>query len=157
MSTPEIIDLVHDTLKAAPELAGIRDWNKANGLVTMAAPGCSIGLEREVYEPYTGEQDEVTAHLSIIVWVKNIDPAAGEAEVRALAQEVRMVLTENRTLGGAAADGYVNGILYTTAEGGKNLLLHLAEIDYRVRYYSPRFRVEAVSPIENINHDVGVG
>lgn len=149
-TAPEIIDLVHDILKGAPGLAGIKDWNKANGLITLAAPGCSIGLEKENFEPYARDKDEATANLSILFWVKNIDPADGEAEVRALAQEARLVLTENRTLGGAAADSYVHGILYTTAEGGKSLILHLAEIDFRVRYYSPRARAEEPVPIEQI-------
>lgn len=154
-TSPEIIDLVHDILKNAPSLAGVKEWNKANSLVTLIAPGCSIGLEEEVFTPNTRDNDEVTASLSILFWSKNIDQAAGEAEVRALAQEARLVLTVNRTLGGIADDSYVHGIRYATADGGKSVMLHLAEINYKVTYYCDRFMPESGTPIEDINHDVG--
>jgi len=150
----EIVDLVNDVLCAAPGLAKIKDWNKANGLVTVAAPGCSIGLEKDDYAEYTREKDEAIAFLSILFWIKNVDPASGEAQVRALAQEARQVLIDNRTLSGAAANSYVHGIRYTTAEGGKSLILHLAEMDYRVKYYSSRIRPETPAPIEQINNQV---
>lgn len=154
-TSPEIIDLVHDILKLASGLAEIKSWNKANGLVTMVAPGCSIGLERELYDSYTRDQDEATAHVSILFWVKNIDQAAGEKQVRALAQEARLVLAENYSLNGAAASSYVNGVVYTTAEAQKSLILHLAEIDFRVIYYSARSRSVSPAPIDQINNDVG--
>lgn len=156
--SPEVIDLVCDILRAAPGLAGLKEFNKANGLVSLAASGCSVGLERETFEPYTKDQDEATATLRILIWTKHRNPAEGEALARAWAQEARLALTENRTLGGAAADSYVYGILYTTAEGdAQNPLLHLAELDYRVRYYSPRARAEEAVPIEQVNNDVGIG
>lgn len=154
-TSPEIINLTHDILKAATGLAEIKNWNKANGLVTMAAPGCSIGLEREIYESYTRDQDEATANVSILIWVKNIDPAAGEEKVRLLAQEARLVLAEDYSLNGAAATSYVHGIVFTTAEGQKSLLLHLAEIDFRVTYYSSRSRTGSPTPIDQVNNDVG--
>lgn len=154
-ASPEIINQVHDLLKNAPGLAGIKEWHKANSLVTLLAPGCSIGLEEEVFEAFTRDQDEVTASLSILFWSKNIDQAAGEDEVRALAQEARLVLTTNRTLGGMADDSYVNGIKYATADGGKSVLLHLAEINYKVTYYADRFITEEGTPINTLDHDVG--
>lgn len=154
-TSPEIINQVHDILKLASGLAEIKSWNKANGLVTMIAPGCSIGLERETYESYTRDQDEATANVSILIWVKNTDPAAGEKKVRALAQEARLVLAENYSLNGAAASSYVSGIVYSTAEAQKSLLLHLAEIDFRVTYYSARSHSASPAPINQINNDVG--
>ncbi len=155
-SSPKIIDLVHDTLKQAPALAGIKDWNKANSLLTLASPGVSIGIEKEVFEPYTREEDEATANLNILLWVKNMDPVAGEAEVRALAQQVRMVLVNDRTLGGAADDSFVRGIDYATADGGKSIILHLAEIDYRVKYYAERSLPEQNIPVAKVQADVHV-
>ena len=154
-TSPEIIDLVHDVLKNAPGLAGVKEWNKANSLVTLAAPGCSIGLDEEKFEAYSRDQDEATARLSILFWSKNIDQAAGEAEVRELAQQARLALTANRTLGGAVDDSFVEGIRYATADGGKSILLHLAEVSYRVTYYTDRFIAEAETPIEQLDHDVG--
>lgn len=150
----EIIDLVHDTLRASPELSGIREWNKANSLVTLAAPGCSIGIDEEKFTAYTRDEDEVTASLNIVFWVKHADPVSGEAEVRALAQAARKVLTINRTLGGAVDDSYVGRIRYATADGGKSLLLHLAEVEYQVTYYAGRFTAEDVPVIETYNRDM---
>lgn len=153
-TSPEIINLVYDILKQAPALAQIKEWNKANSLLTLASPGGSIGIQKEIYDAYTREEDEVTARLSILLWVKNIQPAAGEAEVRALAQTVRQVLVNNRTLGGLADDSYVNSIEYATADGGKSILLHLAEIDFQVRYYSDRLAIEQVPPVERIQSEL---
>lgn len=152
MRTPEVIDLLYDILSTAPELAEIREWNKAMSLLTLASPGGSIGVEKEVFTPYTREEDEVTAHMSIVVWVKHPDPVAGEAAVRDLAQAIRMVLIQNRTLGGAVDDSFVYEIDYATADGGKSLLLHLAELDYRVTYYADRVSPPAVPTVATVDH-----
>lgn len=153
-TSPEIIELVHDILKNDLGLSEIKEWNKATGLLTLASPGGSIGLEEEKFEEYTKEQDLATANLSILIWTKNADPVAGEAEVRSLAQAVRLALVTNRTLGGAADDSFVLGIRYATAEGGKSLMLHLAEVDYRVNYYADRLPAENGIPIETVNHEL---
>jgi len=152
MTTPEVIDLLYEILSTAPELAAIREWNKAMSLLTLASPGGSIGVEKEVFTPYTREEDEVTAHMSIVVWVKHPDPVAGEAAVRDLAQAIRMVLIQNRTLGGAVDDSFVYEIDYATADGGKSLLLHLAELDYRVTYYADRVSPPAVPTVATVDH-----
>lgn len=153
MTTPEVIDLIHNLLSTAPEMAEIREWNKAMSLVTLASPGGSIGVEKEVFTPYTREKDEVTAHMSVVVWVKNADPVAGEAAVRDLAQAARMILVNGRTLGGAVDDSFVYSINYATADGGKSLLLHLAELDYRVTYYAERTAPPSVPTVADVNHD----
>lgn len=153
MTTPEVIDLLYDILSAAPELAEIREWNKAMSLLTLASPGGSIGVEKEVFSPYTREEDEVTAHLSIVVWVKHPDPVAGEAAVRNLAQAIRRVFINNRTLDGAVDDSFIHEINYATADGGKSLLLHLAELDYRVTYYAERIYPTAVPTVATVNHE----
>jgi hypothetical protein len=154
MTSPEIIDLVHDILSSASELASIKKWNKANSLLTLVSPGGSIGIEKETYEAYTREYDEATAYLNILIWTKNADPVDGEAEVRELAQAARLVLVHNRTLGGAVDDSYVHGINYATADGGKSLLLHLAELDFRVTYYADRQSGEEIPTVGSIAHDV---
>lgn len=156
-TSPEIINQVHDILKNAPALAGVKEWHKANSLVTLLSPGISIGLEEEKFEPYTRDLDEVNASINVVLWKKNNDPVVGEAEVRALAQQARLILTENRTLGGLADDSFVQDISYATADGGKSLLLHLAELNYRVTYYSDRFETETATPVEQVNSDLGVG
>jgi|GEM_PF-1387384 len=137
--SPEILDLVFGLLSNSPDLNGMKEWNEANSLVTLATPGGSTGIEKETFEPYDLDMDEAVAYINIVLWTKNADQVAGEAEVRLLAQTVRKVLIKNRNLGGAAADSFVHGISYATANGGKSILLHLAELDYRVTYYADRF------------------
>jgi len=154
MTSPEIIDLAHEILSTAPELAEIQEWNKANSLVTLAPKGGSAGIEKEIFEPYTRDYDEATAYMSIVLWTKNADPVDGEAEVRELAQAARLVLVHNRTLDGAVDDSYVHGINYATADGGKSLLLHLAELDFRVTYYADRQSEEEIPTVGSIAHDV---
>ncbi len=138
-TSPEIIDLVYEVLSTAPELTEIREWKKANSLLTLASTGGSIGIEKEVYDVYDRDMDEVTAYMNILVWVKNTDPVAGEAAVRDLAQAVRNILTQQHNLGGAADEGFVHEINYATADGGKSLLVHLAELDFRLKYYTERY------------------
>ena len=148
MNSPQVIKLVHNIVSSSPKLAGVKEWNQANSLLTLASPGGSIGVEKEVFEAYTRDDDEATAYMSIVIWVKNADPVAGEAAVRALAQAARAVLNQNRTLAGAVADSFVYSITYATADGGKSLLLHLAELDYRVTYYAARISqdIQAEAP-----------
>lgn len=138
MTSPEVIELVHGVLSSFPELAGVKEWNKANSLLTLASPGGSIGIEKEEFDAYTRDEDEATAYLSVVLWVKDSDPVEGEAQVRALAQAARSALIKNRTLGGAVDDSFVHKINYATADGGKSLILHLAELDFRVTYMAQR-------------------
>ena len=153
MTAPEIIDLVHEILNTAPELAEIQNWNKANSLLTLAPVGGSIGVEKEVFNPYTRDYDEAVAHMNILVWVKNADAVAGEAAIRSLAQVVRSVLIENRTLGGMVDDSFIYDITYATADGGKSLLLHLAELNYQVTYYAERLSPAIEPTVATVNNE----
>ncbi|HWP96413.1 MAG TPA: hypothetical protein VN426_06150 [Syntrophomonadaceae bacterium] len=157
MTSPEIINLVHDLLSSVPELAEIQEWNKANSLVTLASTGGSIGIEKEEFEAYTRDEDEATAYLSIVLWIKNADPVEGEAQVRALAQAARKVLIKYRTLNGAVDDSFVHKINYATADGGKSIMLHLAELDYRVSYMAERSESdnEDLPAPDTIEQDLG--
>lgn len=155
MQSPEVIDLVHDMLRNSPELAEITEWKKATGLITLKAPGCSVGVDKEEFTEYTRDLDEVTAFMRIVMWVKNVDPVAGEARVRQYAQDCRLILAAGRTLGGAVDDSFVKNIEYATAEADKTMIQHIAEIDFRVTYYSERFKAETGTPVDNINNDVG--
>lgn len=151
----EVVDLVHDLLRADDSLAELVDWKKANGLVTLAPSGCSVGIDDEEYTEYTRDKDETDGSVRILVWVKMLDPVAAEAKLRKLAKAARKVLIKNRTLGGAVANSYVEKIYYATADAGKNLILHMADLDFKVKYYSPRIWPEAPAPIETISNDVG--
>lgn len=146
MTSPELLEVLHDILATAPTLEEVKEWNKANSLMTLASPGGSIGLEKEEFEPYTRDEDEATAFISIVLWVKHPDPVEGEAAVRNLAQKARGILVRNYTLNGAAETSTVKNIRYATADGGKSLLLHLAEIDLRVIYMVSRIQDDSNLP-----------
>ncbi|TEB09306.1 hypothetical protein [Pelotomaculum propionicicum] len=150
----EIVDLVHDLLKADDNLAELVDWKKANGLVSLATSGCSVGLDEEGFNEYTRDKDETVGSVRILIWVKMVDPVTAEAKIRKQAKAARQVLVKNRTLGGAVANSYLNKIFYATADAGKNLILHMADLDFQVKYYSPRTWPET-QPIEHINNDIG--
>lgn len=154
MPSPEVIDLVHDLLKSSQLLADIKDWKKATGLITLIAPGCSIGIDKEDFEEYDRDRDEVTAHMRITIWDKNHDPVAGEASIRRFAQAARLILTNDRTLGGQVDESFVRGIEYATAEGDKSLIQHIVEIDYRVTYYSDRQIEEIVPAVDAVDNDL---
>ncbi|GBF34141.1 hypothetical protein DCCM_3253 [Desulfocucumis palustris] len=153
MNGPELIDLVHDILRDSTELSEIKDWKKVTGLITLKAPGCSIGIDKEEFDEYTRDLDEVTAHMRLVLWVKHTDPIVGEAQIRLYAQACRLILTSSRTLGGAVDDSFVKSIEYATADAEKSLIQHLAEIDYRVTYYSERTLPEELNPVESVNND----
>lgn len=156
MDSPEVINLVHDILKNFPLLSEITEWKKITGLITLKAPGCSIGVDKEEFNEYTRDSDEVTAYMRITLWVKNPDPVVGEAKIRKFAQDCRRILASNRTLGGSVDDSFVKNIEYATAQADNTLIQHIAEIDYRITYYSDRFMAEEGTPVENINNDVDV-
>jgi len=50
----------------------------------------------------------------------------------------------------------VKNIEYATAQADNTLIQHIAEIDYRITYYSDRFMAEEGTPVESINNDVDV-
>jgi hypothetical protein len=153
--TPDIVTAVLKTLRAEPSLAAIQEWQAVNGLITLKAPGLSVGLEKEVFTPDTREADAAAATLRIAVWAREKDPAAGEALVRDLAHAVRYCLNEHRTLGGLVDGGYVTQIEYLTADAGQGLLLHLAEISYEVEYPAERVRKKTYPAVESVSADIG--
>ncbi|ADY55132.1 hypothetical protein Sgly_0775 [Syntrophobotulus glycolicus DSM 8271] len=134
----DIIRKTVDVLKAESGLAEIKEWQEVNNLITLKSPGISVGLEKETFTAYDRKVDNAEANLKIYVWVKDSDPARGEAEVRTLSHIVRLALAKDLYLSGLVDSGFVSGIEYLTADAGKEILIHLAEIDYQVSYLAER-------------------
>ena len=153
MQDPKVIELIFDRLKNAPELAGIAAWQKATGLVTAQTPGCSVGADKDNFAVYTRDWDKVEAQARITFWVISADPVAGEAEVRQLARDCRFVLASDRTFGGAVDDSFVKSVEFVRVEGVESFTL-MAQVDFRVTYYSPRVTADAVNPVEQLAHDL---
>jgi hypothetical protein len=152
----DIVTLLHDYLKADPVFVEIKDWNKANGFISLKDSGISIGIKNERYESYNRESDECTVNVNIFCWIKHKDQATGEKLIRDLAHEIRLSLTEDegRTLSGEVIGGFVSGIEYLTTEASDSLLLHIAEITYEVQYQEDRMRPEDVPTVLSLSHDV---
>ena len=151
----DIANAVLNVLKNDPALAQIQEWQPVNGLITLKAPGVSVGIEKEVFAPDTRSVDAASATLKIVVWTRDKGPANGEAAVRELAHAVRYCLNENRTLGGLVDGGFISQIEYLTAEASQGLLLHLAEITYEVDYSAERVRKETYPTVGSVNAEIG--
>lgn len=151
----DIVNAVLNVLKSDPALAQIQEWQPVNGLITLKAPGVSVGIEKEGFAPDTRAEDAASATLKVVAWVKDKDPAKGEAAARELAHTIRYCLNENRTLGGLVDGGFVSQIEYLTAEANQGLLLHLAEITYEVQYSAKRLRQTTYPAVDHVNAEIG--
>ncbi|SHJ60220.1 hypothetical protein [Desulfofundulus thermosubterraneus] len=148
-------ELIIEVLKLSPDLADLQEWQPVNGLITLNAPGISVGVQKETYSEYDRFYDNCTSRLSVTVWDKDVDPAAGEARVREMAHAVRRQLLQNSTLGGAVDNVFVGEIEYLTEDAGSNLLLHIASLEVEVDYLAERAVKASTPAIENIGADTG--
>lgn len=151
----DVLSILHDYLKAHPSLSDLKDWNKANGFISLKDSGLSLGIENEQYEDENRDYDKCTTKVNIFVWIKNKDQAIGEQKVRELAHAVRLILNQDdvRTLNGEAIGGFVKHIQYLTTEAQHSLLLHIAEITYEVEYEEYRLFTEEVSTVQTVNNE----
>jgi len=104
LSLPEIII---QELKLSVDLADVQEWQPVNGLITLNAPGISVGVGKERYSEYDRLYDDCIAKIGITVWEKDADPAEGERKVRERAHAARMALLKNETL-----EGMVDNVFY---------------------------------------------
>ncbi|AEG60020.1 hypothetical protein [Desulforamulus ruminis] len=155
-SVDDVIARATATLKASPDLAGVKEWHQVNNLITLVSPGISIGLEKENFEPYDKKYDNVNAFLKIFVWVKDMNPVQGEAEVRRLAHHIRSALNQDIYLGGMIDSGFVAGIEYLSGDAGKGLLLHMAELDYQTSFLALRMEREPAPRIDQVQSDTEI-
>jgi hypothetical protein len=152
------VDLIYDYLQADTSFSGVKDWNKANGFISLKDSGISLGIPKEKYESLNREEDSNNTTVMIVCWLKNKDQATGEKLIRQLAKEIRLSLATNegRTLGGQVIGGFVSDINYLTTDAGNSLLLHIAEITYEVEYYESRMRPQQVSTVLSISNDIDI-
>lgn len=135
-----ILNQAVETLKADTALGKIKKWHKVDGMIPSVHPSGSVSVAEEDFEELTVDKDDTTASLTIYVYLQNVNPEAGEAEIRSLAHAVRECVTDqkNRTLGGHVTDGHIKKIKYMTVDASETLLLHAAEITYIVTYFSSK-------------------
>jgi len=133
----DILDQVVLTLQADQGLSSIKKWHKVDGMIPSVHPSGSVSVSEEGFDEVTVDKDDTTAQLTIYVYLQHANPETGEAQVRTLAHTVRACLTAlpNRTLNGLVSDGHVKKIKYMTVDASETMLLHAAEITYKVQYF----------------------
>ncbi|WCK53840.1 hypothetical protein PP175_21360 [Aneurinibacillus sp. Ricciae_BoGa-3] len=152
------MDLIYDHLKSDPAFSEVKDWNKANGFISLKDSGISLGIPKEKYESLNRDEDTNNTTVMIVCWLKNKDQAIGEKLIRQLAKEIRLSLgsDDGRLLNGGVIGGFVSEINYLTTEAQNSLLLHLAEITYEVEYYESRMRPEQANTVLSISNDIDI-
>ncbi|RJQ26328.1 MAG: hypothetical protein C4589_09840 [Peptococcaceae bacterium] len=143
MQIDEIMNKIVELLEAYPGLGSVKKWHKVDGMIPAVHPCGSVNPVQEDFEQITRDKDESTVRFAIFVYLQHASPETGEQQVRELAHSVRLALTadnDNRRLAGVGGttDSYVYSIKYMTIDASSTLLLHAAEIDYRVKYDSFR-------------------
>lgn len=151
----DFVTLVLDTLRADSGLAAVQEWQPAAGMNAIRTPCVYVGVAREDFAPDTRRFDRARAEIKIGVWLRERDPAKGEADVRNLAWAVRYALTEHRTLGGRVDGGFVSRIEYLSVDVSDRQFLHLAEITFEVDYAADRARPVTMATVAQVSADVG--
>lgn len=143
MQIDEILNKIVKLLEAHPGLSTVKKWHKVDGMIPAVHPSGSVSPVQEDFEQVTRDKDESTVRFAIFVYLQHVNPETGEQQIRELAHNVRLALTannDNRRLDGVGGttDSYIYSIKYMTIDASSTLLLHAAEIDYRVKYDSFR-------------------
>jgi len=139
----EILNKIVELLEVYPGLSSVKKWHKVDGMIPAVHPCGSVSPIQENFEQITRDKDESTGRFAIFVYLQHVNPEAGEEQIRELAHNIRLALTadnDNRRLAGVGGttDSYIYSIKYMTIDASATLLLHAAEVDYRVKYGSFR-------------------
>ncbi|WP_088185835.1 hypothetical protein [Desulfosporosinus sp. FKA] len=150
----DILNALVATIKAdnsLPEL--IADYHKVEGMIPGIDTSCSVWVPKQKFKAYTNDEDEVNAQIHIGIGLQDIDPENGESRIRALAEEIRLLLTaDNPRLGGFLDDSFLSEWEFATYNASTTELLHLGEAVWEVVYYSSRTRpVTPSEPMDEIN------
>lgn len=127
-----------DTLLPEP----ISTYHKVEGFVSGVDTTCSVWVPKQAFKEYTNDEDEVNVQIHIGIGVEDMDAENGESRVRALAEEIRLLLTaDNPRLGGLLDDSFLSDWEFATYNASQTEVLHLGEAVWAVVYYAPRNRV----------------
>lgn len=135
-----IAALQADTL--LPETFGT--YNKVQGMIPGLDPTVSLWVPEQKFKDYDNDYDEVDAEIHIGIALQDIDAESGEQRIRALAEEIRLLLTaDQRTLGGLIDDSFLSDWKFDTYQANETEQLHLGEAMWNAKYYAPRSRAPA--------------
>ncbi|WP_425058371.1 hypothetical protein SCACP_30200 [Sporomusa carbonis] len=144
-----IVDAILTVLQAEPELGDVGEWKKVNGVVPLPCKTISVGVDEEIFAPYTRLKDQVTAKVIVYAYLTDVDPEDGEASIRAMAKIIRHALSADHSLGGKAATSFVKDIRYVYADDFEDL--HAAAITLEVVYYASRLKPLVAPPTGKIS------
>jgi len=154
MKIDDVIDKVVELLQQEPELQGVQQYHKVNGILPDIGKSISVGCEKVNFTTYTNSIDQADASVFIYAYTQEADPEMGEKEVRNMAEAIRYCLNENPTLSGAISSSEVKDIEYIYADASDTLLWHAAIIQFSVTYYQSKRREKPPAPINEINNQV---
>lgn len=144
----QVIEKTMEVLKKDPSFFNVREWRKINGLVPSKYHAISIGCDDENFTEYTNELDECNSMLKIYASLDNKELSGrcrqqaedrleyGERIIREIAENIKLALTDNCTLGGLIDSSMVEKIEFVTAD--EHVDLHIAVISFSVKYYTER-------------------
>jgi hypothetical protein len=140
-----MIDDILDALIAAMEtdtnLSEIKKYNKVEGMLAGMSSTVSIWVPQQKFSEYDSNMDEVELEIHIGVSIHDIDVERGEERIRALAEEIRLLLvSDQETLGGLIDSSFFTKWDFASVSTEKQLMLHLAEGIWEVKYYDSRIR-----------------
>ncbi|GIM45959.1 hypothetical protein DNHGIG_15080 [Collibacillus ludicampi] len=150
----EILDAIIAAMKSDPKLNEVKTYHKVEGMLAGISTSVSVWVPKQRFKEYDGSYDEVDAEVHIGISVHDADIERGEQKVRALAEEIRLLLVaDQRTLGGLIDNSFLSDWEYASTAADKGLMLHLAEAIWQVTYYAPRFRINTAEPVDEIEFE----
>lgn len=130
----------------------IATYHKVEGMVPGVDTTCSVWVPKVKYKEYTNDEDEVNAEIHIGIGVQDMDAENGESRIRALAEEIRLLLTaDNPRLGGLLDDSFLSEWEFATYNANQTEVLHLGEAIWEVVYYAPRTRPATSDPMGELD------
>lgn len=131
--------------KTLPE--PIESYHKVQGMVPGVDATCSVWVPKQTFKAFTNDEDEANTEIHIGIGVQDLDAESGESRIRALAEEIRLLLTaDDHTLGGLIDDSFLSEWEFATYNASQTEVLHLGEAVWQVVYYAPRSRPVQPAP-----------
>lgn len=128
-------------------------FHKVEGMVPGLETSCSVWVPKQNFKAYTNDGDEVDAKIHIGIGLQDMDAENGESRIRALAEEIRLLLTaDNPRLGGLLDDSFLSEWEFATFNASQTEVLHLGETVWEVTYYAPRLRpITPAEPMDELD------
>jgi hypothetical protein len=119
----------------------IQTFHKVEGMVPGLEITCSVWVPKQKFKTFTNDEDEVEAEIHIGIGIQDMNAENGESRIRALSEEIRLLLTaDNPQLGGLLDDSFLSEWEFATYNASSSEVLHLGEAIWEVSYYASRSR-----------------